>query len=114
MDSNKSQKLEAFKHFILKPPFLVGFVLGIILGIFISYVCGLSVSPAFNFVAGIVIAVVGNYVYGKLKKRLRGDKLYCNTSITVNNIYLEAQLPNTATIQTALSKIIKVTASSNN
>ena len=118
MDSNWSQKLEAVKHFILKPLFLVGLVLGIILGVIISYFCGLSVNIVFKLlvivVLSIVTGIVSNYVSGVLRKRQRGVQPYCNSSYTIDSISLEAQVPNTAANQTALSEIIKSTISSDN
>ena len=118
MDSNQSQKFEAVKHFILKQRFFVGLVLGIILGVIISYFCGFSVSPVFKFFAGIVIgiviSIVSNYFYVVLRKRLRGVQPYCHSSATGGIISMEAQVPSTEATQTALSVIIRSTASSDN
>ncbi len=114
MNANKFQKLKAFSHFVSSPLFLFlsGLAVGFILGIFISYVCGLSVNPVFSFGVGVVTCIVGNCLYGKFKKRPQEDKLYCKTSATVDNIHVEAQLPNTTTTQAVVSEIMKSTAPS--
>ena len=114
MDSNKFKKLEFYKHFILKQRFFVGLVLGIILGLIISCFCGLSVSPVFTYVAGIVTAIIGNYIYSALRKRLRGGEPYCSSYTTGGFITMEAQVPSTEATQTALFKFIESASSSSN
>ena len=118
MDTNKFKKLEFYKHFILKQRFFVGLVLGIILGLIISCFCGLSVSPVFTYVAGIVtaliICIVGNYIYSAIRKRLRGGQPYCSSYTSGGFIFIEAHIPSTEVTQTALSGIVRSTTSSDN
>ena len=71
------------------------------------------VSLGVTYLLGILSSYYGNRIWEWHKKKKRGTQTYCQVSMTGDIISVEAQVPNTVTNQSVITKITKATIPEN-
>ena len=90
---------QAFRDFVLNIVFVVGLIIGFFLSIGVCFIVSHGTCTIWNivisFVFGTATGYYSNYLWEKHKKKQRGEKPYLTTTTSHNNIFIEGQFPNT-------------------